>query len=157
MTRTRAVHPSAIICPLLAALAAASAAHAAGADDANAGLDALKAGNYPQATARFTSAINSGDLQGDDKEFAYAARGRAYLKSGNLEAAIPDLDKARRMKPDDSDAQTDLIAALTAALPVVSMPGLPKPSFWGELGKSLLLGAAAGIASGLENDDQNSN
>jgi len=156
MTRTESCRTFALWL-VLASTAMASGAMARGADDANKGLDALNAGNFQQATMLFTSAIDSGDLQGDDKEFALAARGRAYLQSGDMDAAIPDLDKARRMKPEDKDAQTDLNTALAARLPVASMPGQPKPSVWGELGKALLAGAIAGVAEGLANADQNPN
>jgi tetratricopeptide (TPR) repeat protein len=144
----------AALCGALAALCLGGIAHANAADDGNAGLTALNASNYDQAISLFTRAIDSRELRGDDEESAYACRGRAYLKKGDYSDAIADLDRARRTKPDDADAQNDLIAAVSAELPADQMPGLPKASFWGQLGQAVVAGAAAGIAAGLAGDSQ---
>jgi tetratricopeptide (TPR) repeat protein len=129
----------------LAWLLIAPTAHASAADDGNAGLDALNAGDYPKAASLFTRALDSGELHGDDKEFAYANRGRAYLKMGDLSRAIPDLDRACRQKPDDADAQSDLSAAIATKLPAASIPGLPKANFWQQLGQAFVQDVAAGL------------
>lgn len=149
-------------CIILAALLAASAAHADGVADGNAGLEALNAGDYDRAVGLFTRAIDHGGLAPDDKEFAYANRGRAYLKKGDASAAIVDLDRARRLKPDDADAQNDLVAALSVKLPAAGVPGAPRISAVsaarpsgaqapgsGILG-ALIGGALAGIAQGIQ-------
>jgi tetratricopeptide (TPR) repeat protein len=138
---------------MAAALLIASSVHASATDDGNAGLEALNGGDYDKAISLFTRALDSGELRGDDKEFAYANRGRAYLKKGDLSSAIVDLDKARQMKPDDTDAQTDLVTALSAKLPAASIPGMPKRSFWSDLGQAVLQDAADAIAAGLQDDN----
>jgi tetratricopeptide (TPR) repeat protein len=102
---------------------AASAAQSGPLDDANAGLAALQSGDNDGAIALFDRALQSGRLRGDDLEFAYAARGQAYLNKRDLPDAIVDLDKARQMKPDDKDAQTSLVAAICAAQPAALIPG----------------------------------
>jgi tetratricopeptide (TPR) repeat protein len=134
-------------------LAAPAAAIADGAADGNAGLEALNAGNFDQAITLFTRAINSHELSQDDKEFAIANRGRAYAKEGHIAEAIDDLDQARKFKPDDVDAQNDLVALLTTKLPADQIPGVPKAGFWKSLGQAMLEGAKAGVAAGLAGDD----
>ena len=108
---------------LIAGLVSASAAFANASDDANAGLDALKQGDYPRAVTLFTSAIKSGQLSSDDLEFAYSQRGEAYLKSGNAKAAALDFKQALKMKPDDQDAQYGLSEAQSNAAPGPSSGG----------------------------------
>ena len=132
----------------------ATAARADGADAGNRGLQALDQGDYDGAIALFTHALKYGQLADEDQEFAYANRGDAYLKKGDLSLAIADLDRARQMKPDDTDAQNDLIAALQAKIPPDSIPDRPKPSFFEALGNALLQGLAAGIAAGLQPQPQ---
>lgn len=135
----------------LVALAFVSRAQARGVDDGNAGLAAMESGDYDSAISLFTRALKRGGLAGDDREFAYANRGRAYLKKGDFSSAIVDLDRARQMKPDDADAQNDLVAALAAKLPAASIPGLPKPGFLDVLGQALLRGVKDGIQQGVQN------
>lgn len=133
-------------------LLAAPAARADANQDGSAALAALNAGDNDRAIMLFTRAIASHQLDHDDQEFAVANRGRAYAKEGRVAEAIDDLDEARRMKPDDVDAQNDLVTILAAKLPADQIPGLPKATFWQSLGQSLLQGAAAGIAAGLAGD-----
>lgn len=135
------------------ALALTTPALADGNADGNAGLDAMNQGDNQRAVALFTSAIRSGDLSKDDKEFATANRGRAYANLGQTDQAIEDLDRARRMKPDDADAQKDLVSLLQAKLPADQIPDLPKAGFWESLGRSvgqsILQGAQQGISDAL--------
>lgn len=79
-------------------------AQASGVEDANGGLMALNDGTFDKAIERFTHAIQSGELSGDDLEFAYYNRGVAFLWNGNFNDALADLKIATRMKPDDLDA-----------------------------------------------------
>jgi tetratricopeptide (TPR) repeat protein len=106
-----------------------------GAEDGNHGLQAMEQGNYDAAIADFSHAIRFGRLEGNDKEFAYANRGKAYLKKSEYSAAIADLDYARQMKPDDNDAQADLLVALGGDLPASALPNRPKVNFWHALSK----------------------
>jgi tetratricopeptide (TPR) repeat protein len=55
--------------------------------------------------------LNSGQLSGDDRQFAYSERGKAYLEKGEFAAAISDLKRAVQLKPDDADAEQELIEA----------------------------------------------
>src|SRR5258707_9789317 len=132
-----------------AAMLLAGRAVANGADDGNRGLQALDQGDFDGAITDFTHAIKYGRLDGDDEEFAYANRGRAYLKKGDYSAAIDDLDRARQMKPDDTDAQNDLLAALQTEIPPDSIPDRPKMNFFEALGLLFLKDLADGIAAGL--------
>ena len=166
----------------LAALALALAvigggAKANGSDDGNAGLAALKSGDYDRAIALLSRALGSGGLQGDDREFGLASRGKAYLMKRDYSAAIVDLDAARRLKPDDDDAQADLLAAVAARAPVSAIPGAPRvtadassmptaarqaPSaaFWNRVGAALAQSAqdvANQVEQSLENGTQQQN
>lgn len=158
---------------LLAALAVGPSARAGPMEDGNAGLTALEGGQYEEAIGLFSRAIDSGALKGDDLELGLGMRGRAYLKKGDLSLAIVDLDRARRMKPDDADAQTDLVAALEAKAPASAIPGAPKliaasnpaatssqakpkSNFLHDLGQALVSGAVAGLQAGLQGAGQDS-
>lgn len=163
---------------LIGLLVLTSAVRANGLDDANAGLAALNAGEFDHAISLMTRALASGQLRGDDLEFGFACRGRAYLKNADYSSAIVDLDRARRMKPDDQDAQGDLEQALAVLAPVSSIPGVgrgvtvsqarqaagsqtpPRTNFWTGLRDALAGGAAAGVQQGLQDaaqDPQNPN
>jgi tetratricopeptide (TPR) repeat protein len=117
----------------------APSALADGASDGNAGLEALNQGDYDAAIAHFTRAIKYGGLSPDDEEFAYANRGRAYLKKADYSAAVADLDRARQMKPDDNDAQGCLVVALQAEIPPDSIPDRPKPSAGAQVALGLVV------------------
>jgi tetratricopeptide (TPR) repeat protein len=115
----------------------ASAAYAGGVEDGNAGLQALNSGAYDEAIRLFTRALRPSELTGDDREFAYLNRGKAYVAKGDFDHAIADFKQALRLKPDDNDAQDALQAALTRqsggddadAAPSGGSPGDP----WGLL------------------------
>jgi tetratricopeptide (TPR) repeat protein len=109
----RAVSVSLLGAALSMGIAAAAWANAS--DDGNAGLDALNNGQYEQAIRLFTRALKSGELAGDDKEFAYLNRGKAYIGKHQYKLAIADLKAALALKPDDSDAQSALDEAQSAA------------------------------------------
>lgn len=118
---------------LLLTLAAATLAHAGGAQDGEAGLAALKRGSNDEAIRLFTRAIASGDLAPDDQEFAYLNRGKAYLAKGDRVAATADLRLAARLKPDDADAQASLRAALGGGLAGTARPAIRADPHWGLL------------------------
>ena len=130
-------------------LAVGFAAQANGVDDGNAGLTALQNGDNDTAIAMFTRALDAGGLKGDDREFAYANRGKAFLNKGDFSSAIADLDKARRMKPDDVDAQNDLVTAVSRTLPATLLPGQSARSVFRQLGRSLGQAVVQGVANGL--------
>ena len=121
---------------LIAGLMSAPAAFAGPLDDANAGLDAMKQGDYSHAAALFTSAIKSGQLTGDDLEFAYSERGQAYLKSGNSKAAAADFKQALKLKPDDQDAQDGLAQAEQGGAPAAESGGGGGPGRGGKLAEA---------------------
>jgi tetratricopeptide (TPR) repeat protein len=137
-----------------AAFLSVTPAFASGVDDGNRGLQALNQGEYDQAISLFNHAIKYGRLSDEDKEFAYANLGRAYYKKGDNWSAIVNLDTARQLKPDDTDAQNDLLAVLQQEMPADSIPNRPKESFWHSLGQALLQGALDGIKNGLQQNNQ---
>jgi tetratricopeptide (TPR) repeat protein len=130
----------------LALVLAVSGARAGPLDDANAGLAALQSGDNDGAIALFDRALASGRLRGDDLEFAYAARGQAYLNKKDLPNAILNLDKARQMKPDDKDAQVALVLAICSAQPAGSIPGQ-------NVGRALGHLLVGGLVAGLTGQD----
>jgi tetratricopeptide (TPR) repeat protein len=134
----------------MAALAFATSASAGGIDDGNAGLAALKSGDNDAAINLFTRALGSRDLKGDDREFAYANRGQAYLNKVDYPDAIADLDKAREMKPDDTDAQTALLTALSSELPANLVPGQSAKTMVGQFGRLLGKAIVNGMAQGAQ-------
>lgn len=140
----------------LAALALAmlvpAAAWGDAADDGNRGLTALQQGDNDTAIKLFTRALVH--LDGDDKEFAYANRGKAYLNKADYSLAIADLDRARQMKPDDADAQNDLILALQYEIPADSIPGRPKQSTIGPLGRALIQGFVNDLSQAIQQQGQ---
>ncbi|HEY1630940.1 MAG TPA: tetratricopeptide repeat protein [Rhizomicrobium sp.] len=133
-------------------------ARADAADDGNKGLAALQQGDNDTAIKLFTRALKSGRLAGDDKEFAYANRGRAYLKKGEYSSAIVDLDRARQMKPDDADAQNDLIVALQTEIPADGISGRPKQvqngGQMGPVGQAIVQGFVNALANAIQQGNQ---
>ncbi|MGD0143324.1 MAG: tetratricopeptide repeat protein [Rhizomicrobium sp.] len=95
------------------ALTATTVAYAGAVEDGTAGLAALNRGSYDEAIRLFTRALKSGELSPEDREFAYLNRGNAYLAKNDFKDAVADLRKAVELKPDDSDAQASLQAALS--------------------------------------------
>jgi tetratricopeptide (TPR) repeat protein len=89
-------------------LCAATSAFASAIDDGNAGLDALNSGDFTKAISLFTRALKSGELKGDDREFAYLNRGKAYLARGDNAKAVADLEEAVKLNPSDQDASAAL-------------------------------------------------
>ena len=79
-----------------------------GAADGDAGLVALKGGDWDRAILAFTRALGAGDLAPDDQELAYLGRGEAWLAKGDREHAEIDLRRALALKPSDIEAQAAL-------------------------------------------------
>jgi tetratricopeptide (TPR) repeat protein len=138
----------------LGALMLACQVRASGMDDGNAGLQALKQGAYDEAVRDFSRALASGQLGSDEQEFAYYGRGMAYGYKGQYGNAIADLKVAVRMKPNDTEAQSALQSAIAQKVNMSDLTPAPNPSsaFFRALGQSILSGAAAGIAQGLQPD-----
>jgi tetratricopeptide (TPR) repeat protein len=121
---------SAILYLALAAAALPALACANAVDDGNAGVDALNNGAYDKAVKLFTHALRSGELKGDDEEFAYLSRGKAYLGEHDDKLAIADFKAALKLKPGDSEAQSALDEAESGAAPA---PEPPSGTGWGFL------------------------
>jgi tetratricopeptide (TPR) repeat protein len=130
-------------------LALTTTARANALSDASAGLATLQSGDNDGAIALFTRALNEG-LRGDDKEFAYASRGKAYLNKADFSDAIADLDRARQMKPDDNDAQNDLIAAISQVQPANMVTGRSASSYANEFGNAIARSLLGGLAASLQ-------
>ena len=77
-----------------------SPAWAGAADDARAGLAAVKRGDYDEAIRLISRAIESGELSQGDQVFAYNIRGVAYRRKGLHSRAIADYNEAIKLKPD---------------------------------------------------------
>src|ERR1700733_5623099 len=73
-------------------------------DDANAGADALSAGQYSKAVQLFTKALHSGKLSSADTESAYVERGKAYLGEHSNKLAAADFARALKLNPGDQEA-----------------------------------------------------
>jgi lipoprotein NlpI len=80
---------------------------AAGADDANRAVVAARNGQYEEAIALFTSAINSDELGLKNRAQAYAYRGIAKATNGDYEGAQLDLNLSVAL---DSDFNADAYA-----------------------------------------------
>jgi tetratricopeptide (TPR) repeat protein len=115
----------------LAAFLAATGVQADGVSDGNAGVEALKSGDYDKAIRMFTRALLLGKLSRDDSEFAYLNRGNAYAGKGDVDHAIADYQKAIAIKPDDEDAQSALQAALDKKNGVAEGPAGAGGDPWG--------------------------
>jgi tetratricopeptide (TPR) repeat protein len=134
---------------LCLALSPAASAASRAIADANAALATLQSGDNDGAITLFTRALGEG-LRGDDKEFAYAMRGKAYLNKGDLFSAINDLDTARQLKPDDGDAQKDLILAICKVQPASLIAGRSASSYANQFGNALGRALLGGLAQGLQ-------
>jgi tetratricopeptide (TPR) repeat protein len=96
-----------VACALALSLAS-SAAYAGGAEDGEAGLDALNQGNYDQAISLFTRALADRRLVPEDRVLAYVSRGQAYLEKGDGRDAAADFEQALRLKPGNTEAKDGL-------------------------------------------------
>ena len=74
-------------------------AHASGGGLFNAGYSALLHKNYDRSIARFTDAIETGELRPADLALAYENRGAGYLRTGRDDEAIADFDRALALNP----------------------------------------------------------
>lgn len=81
---------------------------AASLDNAQAGLQALNAGDSARAVSLFTDALNGGGLSQSDTELALVKRGEAYLNLGNTDSARADLQHALQIDPSDREAASAL-------------------------------------------------
>jgi tetratricopeptide (TPR) repeat protein len=109
ITRTVPGWPRGVIMALLAigiSTTTPQLARAAAADDANAGMDALNAGQYAKAVTLFTRALKSKRLSAEDTESAYVERGKAYLGEHKETLALADFDAALKLNPSDQEASS---------------------------------------------------
>lgn len=96
---------SRVALPLLAVLACAGGALAAGIDDANNAVLAARAGKYDDAIGLFTNALNGDDLNLAGRAQAFAYRGVAKATTGDYDGAQEDLNYAVALQsPYDADA-----------------------------------------------------
>jgi tetratricopeptide (TPR) repeat protein len=136
-----ASRPLRVLLVALAAAALSTVANANGAQDGEAGLAAMQAGDYAHAVALFTRALDDRALVRADRVLAHLSRGRAWLALNQKDKAIADFRRAVAIDPSDQDAQ----AALRAATQDAASPsaGGPAPTaarrasgdLWGFLGK----------------------
>lgn len=85
-------------------LAALSAASAAGYDDYSQGLAARNRGDVKLAIAKFTAALNAGDLNPELVPVAHVNRGRALLYNGACANAADDFTAVLKLKPNDMES-----------------------------------------------------
>jgi lipoprotein NlpI len=85
-------------------LAAFSGAGAAGYDDYSQGLAARNRGDVKLAIAKFTAALNAGDLNPELVPVARINRGRARLYGGACADAADDFTAVLKLKPNDMEA-----------------------------------------------------
>jgi tetratricopeptide (TPR) repeat protein len=99
-----AMRAIAALCIAASLVLSPTASGAGAADDANAGMDALNAGQYAKAIQLFTRAIQSKKLAAADLESAYVERGKAYLGEHNTKLSLADFDRALKLNPGDQEA-----------------------------------------------------
>ena len=92
---------------VLLSTALSVAAHATGRGQFNAGYSALLHKNYDRSIARFTDAIETGELRPADLALAYENRGASYLRTGRDDEAIADFDRALALNPSLATAHND--------------------------------------------------
>jgi tetratricopeptide (TPR) repeat protein len=130
MTRIRTLGIAAIL------LFAASAALASWYDDYEAGLDAVRKGQWNAVVQKMTAAIN-GNPRENDKARTYGAifinyhpyyyRGVANLNLGKYEQAIADLEKTSGPGPEDLGDIDTLMSRAKSRLASASAPPAPEP------------------------------
>ena len=119
----------------LALLLAASAALASWYDDYDAGLAAVRNGQWSVVIQKMTAAIN-GNSKENDKARTYGAifinyhpyyyRGVAYLNTGKYEQAISDLERTSGAGPEDLGSLDTLMSKAKSKLAQASVPQ-PEP------------------------------
>lgn len=96
---------SRVALPLLAVLACAGGALAAGIDDANNAVLAARAGKYDDAIRLFTNALDGDELSLAGRAQAFSYRGVAKATTGDYDGAQEDLNFAVALQsPYDADA-----------------------------------------------------
>ena len=88
------------------AMAAGSAAFAAGYDDYMRGFEARRAGHYDAALTAFTAALAAGDLAPTYQPDAHIGRADALMHQGKCAEAAADLDAALSLRPKTIEALT---------------------------------------------------
>jgi tetratricopeptide (TPR) repeat protein len=104
----------------IALLASPTLSYGNAASDANAGMDALSAGQYAKAVELFTRALGSGTLSAADTESAYVERGKAYLGEHADQEALADFDRALKLNPADPEVAELQAEARSTSEPDVS-------------------------------------
>ncbi len=128
----------------IAALLWATVSFASWYDDYDAGLDAIRAGNWQLAVQKMTAAINA-HANESNRERTYGAifinyhpyyyRGVAYLNTGKYQQAVADFEKTSGPGADDygsldtlmQKAKAKLAEANTAPVPAKPEPKPPEP------------------------------
>lgn len=67
-----------------------------------AGVEALKAGEFQKAVDSFSRAIEIGEMNAQNEKAAYMNRGIAYAQLKQCQNAVPDFDKALELGGDDA-------------------------------------------------------
>jgi tetratricopeptide (TPR) repeat protein len=92
-------------------LAMAGTCRASGYQEFNFGIAALNRDDAAETVKRLTSALATPDLAPSFKAVAYLDRGKAYLTSGNTDAAIADFSAALNVRPNYIDAYIERAVA----------------------------------------------
>jgi tetratricopeptide (TPR) repeat protein len=130
MTRARTIALAAAV------FFAATAAFASWYDDYDAGLDAVRKGQWQTVIQKMTSAI-SGNRNESDKARTYGTifvnyhpyyyRGVANLNLGHYEQAVADFEKTSGPGPEDLGSIDTLITKAKTKLAAASTPATPEP------------------------------
>lgn len=72
---------------------------AGGMEDAEAGVEALKAGENDKAIKLFSAAIRSKEVKGEKLSAIYYNRGRSYLSKKEYDEAVADFTYTLKLKP----------------------------------------------------------
>src|SRR5436305_1474470 len=115
---------------------AAAAAFGSWYDDYDAGLDAVRKGQWQTVIAKMTAAINA-NAKENDKARTYGAifinyhpyyyRGVAHLNLGHYEQAVSDFEKTSGPGPEDLGGIDTLMQKAKAKLAAASTPVTPEP------------------------------